>query len=172
MCELDLGREFALVIVPLGGLQHLEDVDDVVEAFEAIRRHLAPDGLVVVDVESPLPDDFAPGPQPLIEHWTRAWQAAPGAEPITVSKLVSVEAQPSESRRAVTWHFDVQGVDAPLRRVTSQFELRTFTLAELDLAGRLVDLEVSGAWGDYELTPYDDGAQRLVVAFTPVEDEA
>ena len=182
--DVDLGRVFQLVLVPLGGLQHMETLDDVVSAFDSIRRHLAPDGLAVVDVEAPLPDDFTPGPQPLIEHWTRDWRAHPEAAPATVSKLVSVEAHPSESLRAVTWHFDVQshsltdaqggarGVDAPLRRVTAQFDLRTFTLGELDLAGRLAGLEVSGAWGDYDLTPYDDGAQRLVVAFTPAEGDA
>jgi hypothetical protein len=72
----------------------------------------------------------------------------------------------------VTWHFDVQGADAPLRRVTAQFDLRTTTAGELELAGRLAGLDVSGLWGDYELTPFDDGAQRLVMAFARSEDDA
>lgn len=170
--RLDLEREFQLVLIPLGGLQHMEELDDLVAALQSIRRHLAPDGVAVVDVEAPLPDDFTPGPQPLIEHWTRDWQPQPGAAPLTVSKLVSVEAYPSEGTRAVTWHFDVQGADVPLRRQTAQFDLRTITAGELELAGRLADLEVSGLWGDYELTPFDDGAQRLVMAFTRSEDDA
>ncbi len=169
---VDLGREFQLVVIPLGGLQHMAELDDLVAAFRSIRRHLAADGVAVVDVEAPLPDDFTPGPQPLIEHWTREWRPQPDGPVLTVSKLVSVEAYPSESRRAVTWHFDIQGADAPLRRETAQFDLRTITAAELELAGRLAGLEVSGRWGDYELTPFDDGAQRLVMAFARSEDDA
>lgn len=172
LLDLDLGRQFPVVLVPLGGLQHMEELDDLTDAFETIARHLAPDGIAVVDVEAPLPDDFTPGPQPLIEHWTREWQVHPDAAPATVSKLVSVEAFPAESTRAVTWHFDVQGAETPLRRVTAQFDLRTITLGELTLAGRLAGLEVSAAWGDYEMTPFDDGAQRLVVAFVAAEASA
>ena len=169
---LALDREFPLVVVPLGGLQHMKELDDLVAAFASIRHHLAPDGLAVVDTEAPLPDDFAPGPQPLIEHWTREWFAEPGGAVATVSKLVSVEAHPAESRRSVTWHFDVQGADVPLRRVTAQFDLRTITLGELEMAGRLAGLELTAAWGDYEMTPFDDGAQRLVTAFGRSEDQA
>jgi ubiquinone/menaquinone biosynthesis C-methylase UbiE len=169
---LALGREFPLVLVPLGGLQHMEELEDLVAAFEAIARHLAPGGSAIVDVEAPLPDDFTPGPQPLIEHWTREWRPESGSDVLTVSKLVSVEAYPSESRRAVTWHFDVQGGEAPLRRVTAQFDLRTTTPGELELAGRLAGLEATAIWGDYEMTPFDDGAQRLVMAFARPEVDA
>jgi len=168
----DAGQEFGLVIVALGGLQHMTELDDLVAAFESIARHLSDDGLAVVDVEAPLPDDFTPGPQPLIEHWTREWHAEADGPATLVSKLVSVESYPADSTRAVTWHFDVQGVDGTLRRTTAQFDLRTITLGELELAGRLAGLELSSAWGDYEMTPFDDGAQRLVVSFTRSEDDA
>ena len=167
---LDLEREFPLVLVPLGGLQHMAELNDLVAALASIRRHLAPEGLAAVDVEAPLPDDFTPGPQPLIEHWTREWRPRDGASPLIVSKLVNVEAHPALGRRTVTWHFDVQGLEAPLHRVTTRFDLRTITYGELELAGRLSGLEVYAAWGDYEMTPFRDGAERLVVAFTRSED--
>lgn len=166
---LDLGRQFPLVLVPLGGLQHMEELDDLRAAFDSIARHLAPEGLAVVDVEAPLPDDFAPGPQPLIEHWTRSWER-PDAPPALVSKLVNVEAHPSSSTRSVTWHFDIQAPEAALRRVTTQFDLRTMTPGELELAGALAGLEASAVWGDYEMSGFEDGDQRLIMAFTREED--
>ena len=89
-----------------------------------------------------------------------------------VSKLVNVEAHPAQARRTVTWHFDVQGPEAPLRRVTTRFNLRTITYGELELAGRLAGLGVSAAWGDYEMAAFGDGAERLVVAFMRSEDGA
>jgi SAM-dependent methyltransferase len=159
MRALDLGRRFALVLVPLGGLQHLETVDDVTATFEVIARHLTPAGAAVIDVEAPRPEDFEAGPQPLMEHWTRPWRGG------QVTKVVSVVGAPALGLREVTWHFDVQAAEAPLRRHTAQFTMRTFTPAELELAARLAGLELAAVHGDYDGEPYDDGAQRLVMTF-------
>lgn len=156
MRSLDLGRRFACVLVPLGGLQHMETAAEVAGALGVVARHLAPDGLAVVDVETPLPDDFAPGPQPLVEHWTRRWQGG------SVTKLVAVEAAPSLGLRYVTWHFDVQEPEGPLRRHSAQFALRTVTAGELELAARLAGLAVTAWYGDYDLSPLGDDASRTV----------
>lgn len=159
MRQLDLGRRFALVLVPLGGLQHLQTVDDLVATFGVIARHLAFEGAAVIDVEAPRPEDLEAGPQPLIEHWTRAWRGG------QVTKLVSVVGVPSVGLREVTWHFDEQPAEARLRRHTAQFMMRTYTPAELELAGRLSGLELTAIHGDYDGAPYDDAAQRLLMTF-------
>ncbi len=163
MRDLDLGRRFALVLAPLGALQHLETVADVVATFRVIAGHLEPGGVAVIDVESPHAEDFEPGPQPVIEHWTRPWRGG------HVTKWVSSSGAPSLGLREVTWHFDHQPAEGPLRRHSMQFTMRTFTLTELELAGRLAGLEAVAVHGDYDGAPYDDGAQRLVVTFTHAE---
>lgn len=165
MRALDLGRQFALVLVPLGGLQHLETVDDVVAAFEAMARHLGPAGVAVVDVEAPRPEDFEAGPQPVLEHWTRRWRGG------HVTKWVASEGAPSLGIREVTWHFDHQPADGALRRHSVQFTMRTFTPAELELAARVAGLQAAAVHGDYDGAPYDDGAQRLVMTFAHPEAE-
>ena len=157
--ELDLARRFALVLAPLGVLQHLATTDEVVTTLEVIARHLESDGIAVIDVEAPRAEDFEAGPQPIIEHWTRAWHGG------QVTKLVSVEGVPSLGLREVTWHFDEQLAEGPLRRHTAQFFLRTYTQAELDLAGRLAGLTVAAVHGDYDGSPYDAAAQRLLMTF-------
>jgi SAM-dependent methyltransferase len=160
MRALDLGEQFDAVLVPLGGLQHLETVDDLLAGLGTVARHLAPEGLGVVDVEAPHAEDFTAGPQPLVEHWTREWASGGGAQ---VTKTVAVDARPAEGVREVTWHFDVQPAEGPLRRVTQRFTLRTLTPAEIALAARIAGLEVTGEFGSYDLDPYDDGAERLIV---------
>jgi SAM-dependent methyltransferase len=169
MRTLDLGERFDAVLVPLGGLQHLETTDDLVAALETIASHLADDGLAVIDVEAPNADDFTPGAQPLVEHWTRVGRVD-GAD-TQVTKLVSVDARPAEGLRDVTWHFDVQPADGALRRVTERFTMRTITAAELDLAARLAGLVVTGEFGGYDLEPYDDTSARLVVTLEHGADE-
>ena len=158
MCRLDLKQTFALVTVPLGGVQHLASVEAFADAIATIARHLAPGGVAVVDIEAPHRDDFDPTPQPIVEHWTKPWTG--GGQ---VTKLVSVEARPSESMKDITWHFDVATRTGALRRVTTAFTFRTITLPEVTLAGRLAGLHTVAAFGDYEFTPFGDFSERMIV---------
>jgi SAM-dependent methyltransferase len=163
---LDLGRRFALVLLPLGGLQHMETIDDVARALEAIARHLDDDGVAVIDVETPGGDDLSSGPQPLVEHWTRPLDGG------LVSKLVAVEGHPALGLRDVTWHFDVASADGSLRRHTQQFAMRTVTPGEIELAARLAGLEVVEWLADYGVSLYEDGAERLVALLRHAGDGA
>jgi SAM-dependent methyltransferase len=162
MRTLDLGERFRLVLVPLGGLEHMESAEELTQALATVARHLAPGGLAVVDVAAPQPEDLALGAQPLVEHWTRDLPGAGGAPGARVTKLVSLEAQPAESLRQVTWHFDVQPAEGALRRVTVRFPLRMITAGEIELAAALAELRVTGWHGDYTLSPLDDGAVRII----------
>src|SRR5690606_2412401 len=134
--SLRLRGRFDVVIAPLGTLQHMETPDDFVDALGTMARHLAPGGVAVVDVESPVPDDFDASPQPLIQHWTKPWRGG------RVTKVVSVDAIPSEGTKDVTWHYDIADARGRLTRITSEFPLRTFTPPEIALAARLAGLRV------------------------------
>lgn len=150
------GRRFDAVLVPLGGLQLVETAAGVAAVLGTVAQRLDRGGVAVVDVEAPHPDDLAPGPQPLVEHWTRPWQGG------AVTKLVAVEGRPSLGLRDVTWHYDVQPAEGPLRRLTHRFTLRTVTAGEIELAARLAGLDAVAWYGDYALSPLEDGAERIV----------
>lgn len=164
MTNLDLKKKFDLVTIPLGSVQHLASSDDLVATLEVVARHLGPGGVGVVDVESPHSDDFSVGPLPVVEHWTKPWEGG------TVTKVVAVEPHPSEGMKWITWHFDVADREGRLRRVNAAFSFRTITLDELHLAGRLAGLKIIARFGDYEFTPYHDGAERLIVLFQREDD--
>ena len=157
--------KFDLVIAPLGTLQHMESPSDFVAALQTMAHHLTEGGVAVIDVESPVPDDFDPSPQPLIQHWTKPWREG------RVTKLVSVDAIPSEGTKDVTWHYDIADAEGVLRRVTSVFPLRTFTSPEVELAARIAGLRIAARFGDYEFGPYFDGAERLIVILQREDDE-
>lgn len=162
MRTLDLGERFGAVFVPLGGLQHMTTAAEVAAALAVVARHLAPGGQAVVDVEAPHPDDWLPGPRPLLQHWTRELQREPGSPGGTVTKLVAVEGRPVESLREVTYHFDVQPPEGPLQRATQQFTLRIITAGEIELAARLAGLRVAAWHGDYDGAPPREGDDRLI----------
>jgi ubiquinone/menaquinone biosynthesis C-methylase UbiE len=159
MRNLQLGKQFVTVLIPFGGLQHLETASEVAAALATVARHLASDGIAIVDIEAPQPDDFTAGPRPLVAHWTRPWRGG------SVTKLVAVEGLPSECRRIVTFHYDVQPAEGPLHRISHEFGLRVITSGELELAARLAGLEMTALYGDYELSPFDDGDLRQVAVF-------
>ena len=160
MREVRLGRTFNTVIIPFGSLQHMATPDEVVQAMETIAAHLGRSGYAVIDIEAPHPEDLEPGPQPLVMHWTREWQGG------QVSKLVAVEARPSEGIREVTFHYDAQPADGSLRRTSHTFTLRVISAGELELAARLAGLELVSAYGDYEGSPVADGDDRHIAVFT------
>ncbi len=162
MRTLDLDERFGAVFVPLGGLQHMTTATDISAALATVARHLARDGQAVVDVEAPHPDDWLPGPRPLLQHWTRELAPEPGTPGGTVTKLVAVGGRPVEALRDVTYHFDVQPPEGPLQRVTQQFALRVITAGEIELAARLAGLRVAAWYGDYDGAPPRDGDDRLI----------
>ena len=53
MRRFDLGREFALIIVPFRSFQHLTTVEDQMACLRTLRRHLADDGRLIINVFNP-----------------------------------------------------------------------------------------------------------------------
>src|SRR5690606_18107918 len=53
MRSFDLGRRFHLVTIPFRPLQHLNTVSEQVSCLTSVRRHLEPNGLLVLDVYNP-----------------------------------------------------------------------------------------------------------------------
>ena len=53
MRAFDLGRQFGLVVVARNSLLHLSTADDFAATLGAVRRHLAPGGVLAFDVFNP-----------------------------------------------------------------------------------------------------------------------
>lgn len=59
---LKLGRKFPLVLCTFNTFLHLYDREDVEQFLARVRAHLAPKGLFVFDVSTPMPADLAREP--------------------------------------------------------------------------------------------------------------
>ena len=53
MRDFDLGRCYPLATIPFRPFQHLQTVEDQISCLRAIRRHLAPDGRLILDLFNP-----------------------------------------------------------------------------------------------------------------------
>jgi SAM-dependent methyltransferase len=154
--QLELDRQFGLVIAPLGTLHHVA-IDDRRTALAVVRRHLAEDGLFIADLA--VESDWSPGLQPLVCHWTRN---DPGTGN-SVSKFVAIESDPTSLSQRVTYFFDETDEHGALRRSVATFELCYFT--EQDIRGLLERscLRPEGIYGDYDLRPLEPESERMIV---------
>lgn len=163
---LQLDRRFGLVILALNTLLLLDRRDAQRAALEMMARHLAPNGRAVIDIWLPTPDDLVLYDGRLVLEWLRRDEATTE----WVAKSSSARYEPATATAAVTTFFDAWRADASqageagnLRRTLRHDEVSFIGASELvDLAGQ-AGLEVDTVAGDYSMTPFTGGAERIVL---------
>jgi SAM-dependent methyltransferase len=144
MRDFDLGRRFALVIVPCNALAHLTETEEVLSCLAAIRRHLVPGGTLAFDVVLPKPALLAEAE----EHWRRLDLGPNPASAIEAEERASYD--PVTQVRTAQWR-----VRPPCgaEMVEARMELRQFFPAELPLLLRLGRFELAARHGDFARNP-------------------
>jgi SAM-dependent methyltransferase len=160
MTEADTapGGPFGLVVIALNGLLHLSSVEAQRETLLAVRRALDPRGQLVIDVLNPTPDNLR-GLDHAFGHEGN-WRLAGGDR---VEKFASRRVSPASQRIETTLWYDLVGADGIVRRTATGYAMRYLHRAELELL-----LEVTGfvewrVYGGYDLDPFDDTSERIVV---------
>ncbi len=152
------GGPFGLVIIGLNTLLHLPSQAAQIELLAAAHRALDPRGQLVIDVFNPTPHlltELSRG----ITH-EGAWAHPQGG---TVDKWSSRELVASDQRLETTIWYDHTLPDHRLSRTRSAFSLRYVHFAELVLMLQAAEFVEWRAYGGYDLEPFDDGAERMVV---------
>lgn len=152
------GGPFGLVIFSLNGLMHMSAVSGQRAALASARRALDPRGMLVIDALNPTPELLATF-DGRVQH-EGSWRRSDG----TVVDRFSARTHDSAEQRIETglW-YDLTDPEGHVRRVRSGFPMRYLVASELALL-----LEVTGfaewkLYGSYDLDPYDDGSDRLIV---------
>jgi SAM-dependent methyltransferase len=164
MTDFDLGESFGLVFCALGGFMHLRSQENQMRALECARRHLAPDGLLVIDLPAFDPQEWETGVQPLTLVWTRR----DAARDVLVSKFRSCQADPARQVQHVTHIYEEWGPQGSLRRRLVTFELRYVHRHEMELLFSRAGLQTRDLYGTYDLSPYDLHAPRMIFVAGPV----
>jgi SAM-dependent methyltransferase len=144
MRDFDLGRRFALVIIPCNALAHLTATEEVLSCLAAIRRHLVPGGMLAFDVVLPKPGLLAEAE----ETWRRLDLGPNPASAIEAEERASYD--PVTQIRTAHWRIRPPcggGV------VEACMALRQFFPAELPLLLRLGGFELVSRYGDFARNP-------------------
>jgi SAM-dependent methyltransferase len=161
-CDEVQGGPFGLVLAPLNGLMHLPSLSMQRAARSAAKRALDPRGQLVIDLMNPSPDALRALEQGVTHEGS--W-VLPNGE--MIDKFSTRRVRPSEQIIETDLWYDRLSPDGELRRVRTSFPMRYLQRAELELLLELCGFAEWEIYGGYELEPYDDGCERLLITADP-----
>ncbi|MGH2531593.1 MAG: class I SAM-dependent methyltransferase [Thermomicrobiales bacterium] len=153
------GGPFGIAIIALNGLLHLTTLQEQLAALRSIRKALDPRGQLVLDLLNPSPDALR-GFDHVISHdgmWTE-----PNGDRVDKFAARRVS-HATQTIRTELW-YDRVSPDGSLRRTTTSFDMRYIHRAELELMLELAGYVEWQVYGSYDLDPYDEASDRLIVA--------
>jgi SAM-dependent methyltransferase len=153
------GGPFGVAILGLNGLLHLPDPDEQIAALTAIRTAMDPRGQVIIDVLNPTPA-YLGGLEHGVGH-EGSWETGDGC---VVDKFTARTVDASAQIIRTRLWYDITGPDGQVRRVRTSFDLRFIYRHELELMLQIAGYASWQVYGDYELGPHTDSADRLIIA--------
>ncbi len=152
------GGPFGLVLFSLNGLMHLASAGEQRRALGSAYRALDPRGMLVVDMPSPGPEFLAACDGRVVHEGF--WERADGAR---VDRFASRTCGLADQRIETEIWFDIVGPDQMLRRVRTRFPMRFLYKSEVELLLESTGFVEWHIYGSYDLDPYHDGSDRLIV---------
>jgi SAM-dependent methyltransferase len=156
--SFELPERFGLILVPLNSFMHLETVADQIAALRAIRRHLRPDGLLVLDLFNPDPRELMADQGVLIHE-----QTFTSADGHPVQKYVVRRTDWAAQRQSVEFIYDEIAADGRVTRQVMPFVMRWLYRFEVQHLLAYVGMTMDAVYGDYDLEPYSSDSPQLIV---------
>ncbi|MFN8633146.1 MAG: class I SAM-dependent methyltransferase [Chloroflexota bacterium] len=155
--RLALDQRFQLAIYGLDSFGLLLGIDDQLAALRRIHHHLAPGGLLILDVSNGNGRGAEPSDELVLQY--------EGTDPETgrpLSKWTARSTDHAEQVDRYTYFYDEIGEDRLVRRATVRLDLRYFGRFELELLLQQADFVPEAFYGSYDLAPYVSGSERLI----------
>ncbi len=154
--DFELPQRFRLALMPFNTFMHLLTTETQLAVLERIRRHLAPGGVLALDMPNP-GEAYAAQEQGLTLERT----FLDGDR--TVQQFSSIALDRAAQLSHITWIYDSTGPDGDLRRSLVPLTLRLTFPAEMALLLSHSGLSLAHLYGDYDRSPFADGSPRMLV---------
>ena len=148
MTRFDLGRTFALIVVPFRVFQFLLTAEAQRSALASMRRHLMPDGRLVLDLFDPrldlcAPSSLPPGPVESLVH--------PATGNVVEVQRLDRTNDPGAQILVEQWRTTELGLDgAILRTLEESLTLRWTYRWEMRYLLELSGYEIDAEYGDFQ----------------------
>lgn len=164
MRALDLGGRFNLAFALVNSFSHMLTLDDQLAALAAVRRHLEPGGILILDL-------FNPDMGRLLDFRGHVVLDKQMHDPVTghtITKYRSEQVDLGQQVIDVTYVMDEVNGEGALRRTIFPFALRYFYRFELELLLRYAGFELEAVYGSYDLEEFSgDSPKMIAVARQP-----
>lgn len=148
---------FGLVVYSLNALMHLETSQDQLASLDSVRQTLKPEGVVIIDVMNPHPEQLVHlGSGVILEG---SWAIESGK---TVDKWSHRSIHAADQTIETDIWYDTIHSNGELRRIKTSFVHRYVHPNELRLMLERTGYEEIVFYGSYDLDPFDDDSDRLI----------
>ena len=161
--QVELDQQFGLAYCGFNGFLHLIETEDQLAALRTWRRHLRPDGLLVIDVHNPHIEQLAAadGGLTLADQWIDPTSGH------VIHKLVATEVNLADQLYTIHRFYDEIGADGVVRRTAITFETRILFRRELALLLRQSGYQSLQFYGDHDLSPWEADSPRIIAVARP-----
>jgi SAM-dependent methyltransferase len=166
--ELALEERFALAILATNTFMHLNNPQDQAHVLARVHRHLAPGGMLALDLFHPHPASLAPSEGEVVLD-------AVLTEPETghtVLKFVSRRVDYAQQIVTATFIYDLVGEHGEVRRTSATFPMRYLHRSEAERMLREAGFVLEGVYGSHDLIPYGDEGERMLILARRPEGES
>lgn len=157
--DFNINETFKLIVVPYNGFMHFSEQADQLKALRTLSRHLAGDGLLVLDLPNAgeafgTSDDSAV----VLERTF----IEPETGHLVMQQSVSALDRAAQQLH-ITWIYDEIGDDGVVYRTLAPLVLRYVFPGEMDLLLAAAGLRTVQTYGDYLRGPFEDGSPRMII---------
>lgn len=156
---LPLDLKASVTIIPYNTFMHFHAQDVQLRLLSRIRQWTAPDGLLIIDL--PNAGEAFAGMDTGAVTLERSF-LEPESGHMVMQHSVS-ELDRAEQVMSVTWIYDEVDADGVVRRTLAPVTNRYYFYSEMKLLLRASGFEEIDAYGDFDYSPFVDGAPRMIV---------
>lgn len=156
MRQFDLGRDdFDLVILAFNSINLLLTLEDAQSCLRSARKHLAPNGRLVIDT-------FLPSPERLVAEELKIDYVLPDDAKITIG-----------ARRSYDPASQIRSLDLAIQSSTGEtgndtLDVHVYYPSELALLANSVDFDIVAMYGGYDQRRLDALSRRCIFVCTPL----
>lgn len=155
MRSFDLGRDdYDLVVLAFNGLNQLLTLEDALSCLRCARKHLAPNGRLVIDT-------FLPTPERLVAEDLQIDYTLPDDAKVLIKARRAYD--PASQIRSLDLTIDNAGVTA-----SDRLDVHVYYPSELSLLVSTADFDVVAMYGGYDQRRLDALSRRCIFVCTPL----
>jgi SAM-dependent methyltransferase len=157
--KIPLDGRFKLAIIPYNTLMHFHDQEAQRTLLNRLRGWLVTGGALVIDLPNAGEAFAAPDTEAVtLERTFLEQETGHLVMQQSVSRL-----DRAEQLMHVTWIYDEIGDEGELSRTVVPVLIRYFFYAEIRLLLELCGFEIDEVFGDFDRSPFEDGAPRMIL---------